>query len=73
MGLHTQQSHLSSNHFEVDSGTSEVTPKILSGTAAPSVTPDHLGQLFIDTTNKNIYVSSGTTNSQDWVWVNEIV
>lgn len=42
----------------------------LSGTAAPAVTPAFVGQQFVDTTNKKIYVATGTTNSSDWTILN---
>jgi len=42
----------------------------ITGTAAPAVTPNFAGQMFVDTTNKKIYVATGTTNSSDWTIVN---
>lgn len=40
-----------------------------SGTAAPSVDPEFIGQQFIDTSNKNVYVATGTT-AADWAQLN---
>lgn len=40
--------------------------EVIIGTAAPTVTPDFIGQKFIDTTNKVTYTAYGTTNSGDW-------
>jgi hypothetical protein len=42
----------------------------IPGTAAPTITPAFVGQQFVDTTNKKIYVATGTTNSSDWTIVN---
>lgn len=42
----------------------------VTGTAAPTVTPNFAGQMFVDTTNKKIYVATGTTNSSDWTILN---
>ena len=39
---------------------------VLTGTSAPSSSPDFAGQLYIDTTNKVIYMSTGTTSVDNW-------
>lgn len=39
---------------------------IIIGTAAPTVTPDFVGQKFIDTTNKVTYTAYGTKAASDW-------
>lgn len=39
---------------------------ILTGTAAPAVAPDFIGQFFIDTTNGVTYQAKGITNAADW-------
>lgn len=39
---------------------------IIIGTAAPTITPDFIGQKFIDTTNKVTYTAYGTTAASDW-------
>lgn len=44
--------------------------KITIGTAAPSITPTSVGQIFVDTTNKKAYVSTGTSSSTDWTILN---
>jgi len=38
----------------------------LTGTAAPTITPTFLGQTFIDSSNNNIYIATGTASSADW-------
>ena len=38
-----------------------------SGSGAPSSTPVAVGELYVDTTNKVLYVSVGTASSADWV------
>lgn len=45
-------------------------PLVTTGTTAPSTTPAKVGDIFIDTTAGNIYISKGTVNSADWVQVN---
>jgi len=37
-----------------------------TGSGAPSTTPTVDGALYIDTTNKNVYISVGTSSSADW-------
>lgn len=71
MGTHSQHSHFDSNQFNVDANNN-VTLNNLIGTAAPSVTPNFIGQLFIDTTNKNIYAAIGTTGALDWELLNGV-
>lgn len=39
---------------------------IYSGSGAPTTTPAGIGHHFIDTTNKQSYISVGTSNSADW-------
>jgi hypothetical protein len=36
------------------------------GTAAPAITPAAIGNFFLDTTNKKLYISTGTSSSADW-------
>lgn len=40
------------------------------GTAAPATTPTATGLVFVDTTNKKMYVSTGTASSADWTILN---
>jgi len=40
--------------------------KTLFGTAAPAVTPDFIGQEFLDTVNKKAYDALGTASAADW-------
>ncbi len=42
------------------------TPNISTGTAAPTTTPKKVGDMFVDTTNDKVYVSTGTSSSTDW-------
>lgn len=39
---------------------------VLIGTAAPSNAPSFAGQLYVDTTNKVLYVATGYSSSSDW-------
>jgi hypothetical protein len=40
------------------------------GTAAPSTTPTAVGNFFLDTTNKKLYVATGTASSANWEILN---
>jgi len=40
--------------------------KWFTGTAAPATTPAKVGDIFIDTSNKRIYVADGTASSANW-------
>lgn len=37
-----------------------------TGSGAPSSTPTAIGQIYVDTTTPDIYISNGTTNSANW-------
>lgn len=39
----------------------------ITGTAAPTITPNYIGQIFIDGTNNTVYVSVGTGSATDWL------
>lgn len=54
--------------YNSTSWTSE--PGVTTGTAAPSTTPVLVGDMFVDTANKKIYVATGTTSSTDWTILN---
>lgn len=41
-------------------------PFILTGTAAPSIAPDFIGQVFINTTSMTAYIACGTAESTSW-------
>ena len=43
-----------------------IAQNVLTGTTAPSSTPAFVGQMFVDTTNGNVYVAKGTSSSADW-------
>lgn len=47
----------------------QVTPA-LTGTAAPASTPGIVGQMYVDTSAKKVYVATGTSSSTDWTAVN---
>ena len=42
---------------------------ISTGTAAPTSTPTFEGQIFVDTTNDDVYMAKGVASSADWVQV----
>ena len=45
-------------------------PIITTGDGVPSSTPSKAGDIYVDITNGNIYIAKGSTNSADWVQVN---
>jgi hypothetical protein len=40
------------------------------GIAAPSFRPLAVGLIYCDTTNAKVYISTGTTNANDWKLLN---
>lgn len=45
-------------------------PRIFLGSAAPAVTPERAGDIFIDQTAGNIYIAKNTTANTDWIQIN---
>jgi len=45
-------------------------PTIFTGVAAPTTTPDKIGDLFIDSVLGKVYVATGVSNSTDWKILN---
>jgi hypothetical protein len=45
-------------------------PNISSGTTSPASTPNQVGDIYVDTTGKKIYVATGTSSSGDWTVLN---
>lgn len=41
-------------------------PKISTGIVAPTSTPKHIGDIFLDTVAHKVYVSDGTDSSTNW-------
>lgn len=41
-----------------------------TGTSSPSSTPTYVGQMYVNTNAKKIYIATGTTNSSDWTILN---
>lgn len=60
----TQINGTTLEHFNGTTTLKVVT--IVTGTAAPAVTPNFIGQVFVDTTNKKTYRAYGTATSADW-------
>ena len=56
----------------VDNKVSTDAPNISTGTAVPTTTPSKIGDMFVDTTNKNVYIAVGTTDSGDWEHMNSV-
>lgn len=53
---------LSSDLVDLQNNTSTIE----SGTSAPSSTPNKIGDIYIDTSNKKLYFAVGTSSSGDW-------
>lgn len=45
-------------------------PKVFRGTASPTITPQVVGDIFVDTNNKKIYIATGIVSSSNWTVVN---
>jgi hypothetical protein len=45
-------------------------PVISTGTSAPTSTPEKIGNMYIDTAAKKLYIAVGTSASTDWVLTN---
>lgn len=64
-GLQIYNSTLSQPHYR-DGSTWQAQVGMTFGTAAPTSTPTAVGNFFLDTTNKKLYVATGTASSADW-------
>lgn len=49
-----------------DASTWQAMVGMTFGTASPTSTPTAVGNFFLDTTNKKLYVATGTASSADW-------
>lgn len=50
--------------------TEDRIPHVFTGTAPPSTTPLKIGDIFVDTTNKLVYIAVGTSAAGDWELMN---
>lgn len=50
--------------------TDDHVPEITTGTAAPSAAPGKIGDIYIDTVNKNVYIAVGSTDAGDFELMN---
>jgi hypothetical protein len=64
-GLQLYNTTLRQPHYR-DNSTWQAVVGMTFGTAAPATTPTAVGNFFLDTTNKKLYVSTGTASSADW-------
>jgi hypothetical protein len=58
------------NYFATEGGVRYILTRTLTGTAAPATTPTAIGEIFVDYTNKKMYVATGTASSADWTILN---
>ena len=56
---------IDNNYNRTASGTTGG-PSVTTGAGAPSSTPAAEGDIYVDTTNDNVYVAAGTASSADW-------
>jgi hypothetical protein len=54
------------NYSVTSNGVRYTLTKTLKGTAAPTITPAAVGIQYVDTTNKTVYISTGTSSLADW-------
>lgn len=54
--------HLHREHTDI--------PHVTTGTTAPSTAPDKIGDIYINTTGKLVYIAIGDTDSGDWELMN---
>jgi hypothetical protein len=47
-----------------------LSPTIYNGIAAPTITPNKAGDIFVNTTGGKVYIATGTTSSGDWKILN---
>lgn len=45
-------------------------PSAVSGTGAPTTTPDRIGNIYVDTSAGKGYLAAGTSSSSDWKILN---
>lgn len=45
-------------------------PGISSGIVAPTSTPGKIGDIYVDTVLRQVYIAVGTANSADWELMN---
>lgn len=45
-------------------------PQVSSGIVAPTTTPTKVGNIYVDTLARKMYIAVGTANSGDWEIVN---
>lgn len=58
------------NYYITTNGVRYTLSKMLFITAAPTTTPLATGVFSLDTTNKKLYISTGTSSSSDWTILN---
>jgi hypothetical protein len=66
--IKSSYAHLENKHITPKS----IIPFIYEGSAAPSTAPFKVGDVFIDTTADNVYVSKDTSVASDWVRIGGI-
>lgn len=55
---------------KVGGGNDSIGPKITFAAGAPASTPEKVGDVYVNSTNDDIYIAKGTASSADWSQVN---
>lgn len=72
LGGTTEQTHVLGEPIRMNVGAETIQEivdsiaEVSSGVVAPSSTPSKVGDIYVDTVTKNIYISTGTSSSADW-------
>ena len=45
-------------------------PFVSVGIAVPSITPQSVGDIYVDTNNVKVYIATGISSSSDWTVLN---
>ena len=46
-------------------------PHIVTGAVSPQNAPDKVGDIYIDTVTKDVYIATGTLGYGDWILVSD--
>ena len=56
--------------YSLSTGTASHLATVLTNTTAPTSTPNHIGQIFVDRTSKKCYLATGIASAADWTLLN---
>ena len=72
IGVYNEFNHSSSDSVQsvlkdYDDALGEKQSKVITGTGAPTIVPEGVGQFYVDTVGQALYVATGNSSTQDWV------